>query len=127
MSKKIRTEAVDYLLETNKEAVVLGMTATPLRNDGQDMIEKRCGKPAYTLEISEAVARGILKLPVYISARHIFREDIESLEEKLELVEDEKQRKELEEKLKKVKKQIENNKINKKNTILKPEIFFIYL
>lgn len=101
-------EAVDYLLETDEESIVLGMTATPLRNDGQDMIEKRCGKPAYTLEISEAVARGILKLPVYISARHIFREDIESLEEKIELVEDEKQRKELEEKLRRVKKQIEN-------------------
>jgi len=103
-------EAVDYLLETNEETVVLGMTATPLRNDGQDMIEKRCGKPSYTLEISEAVARGILKLPLYISARHIFREDIESLEEKIELVEDEKLRKELEKKLKKVKKQIENAK-----------------
>ena len=103
-------EAVDYLLETNKEAEILGMTATPLRNDGQDMIEKRCGKPAYTLEISEAVARGILKLPIYISARHIFKEDIESLEEKIELIEDEKQKKELEERLRKVKKQIENAK-----------------
>ena len=103
-------KAVDYLLETNKEAEILGMTATPLRNDGQDMIKKICGKPAYTLEISEAVARGVLKLPLYISARHIFREDIESLEEKLELVEDEKQRKELEEKLRRVKKQIENAK-----------------
>ena len=103
-------EAVDYFLETNEEAIVLGMTATPLRNDGQDMIEKRCGEPAYILEISEAVARGILKLPLYISSRHIFKEDIESLEEKLELVEDEKLRKELEEKLRKVKKQIENAK-----------------
>ena len=103
-------EAVDYLLETNKEAEILGMTATPLRNDGQDMIEKRCGKPAYTLEISEAVARGILKLPIYISARHIFKEDIESLEEKIELIEDEKQKKDLEERLRKVKKQIENAK-----------------
>ena len=33
-------KAVDYLLENNPEANVLGMTATPLRNDGQDIYHK---------------------------------------------------------------------------------------
>lgn len=84
------------------------MTATALRNDGQNMIEKRCGDITYELKISDAVARGILKLPIYITARYIFEEDIKDIEKKLELVDDEKTRKELEEKLKRAKKQLEN-------------------
>ena len=65
-------KAVDHLLETNSSAQVLGMTATPLRSDGQNMIEKRFGEVAYELKLSEAVARGILTLPTYISSRYIF-------------------------------------------------------
>ena len=100
--------AVNYLLENNKNASVLGMTATPIRNDGHNMIEERCESADYELKISEAVARGILKLPTYISARHIFAEDVESMQEKILKVYDEKTRKELQKKLDKIKKQVEN-------------------
>lgn len=72
------------------------------------MIEKRCGKVAYELKLSEAVARGILKLPIYITSRYIFEEDIKNIEAKLELIEDEKVRQKLERKLRKAKKQLEN-------------------
>ncbi len=84
------------------------MTATPLRTDGQNMIEKRCGKVAYELKLSDAVARGILKLPIYITSRYIFEEDIKNIESKLEQIEDEKVRQKLEKKLRKAKKQLEN-------------------
>ena len=87
---------------------ILGMTATPLRTDGKNMIEERCGGVSYELKISDAVARGILKLPIYITARYIFEEDIRNIEKKIELVSDESTRKKLEEKLSKAKKQLEN-------------------
>lgn len=101
-------KAVDYLLETNSNAQVLGMTATPLRSDGQNMIEKRFGETAYELKLSEAVARGILTLPTYISSRYIFEEDILSLQEKIDSIEDKKKKQEFQEKLDKAKKSVEN-------------------
>jgi len=101
-------KAVDYLLETNNSAQVLGMTATPLRSDGQNMIEKRFGDVAYELKLSEAVARGILTLPTYISSRYIFEEDIQSLQEKIDNIDDESKKKEFQEKLDKAKKAVEN-------------------
>ena len=104
------SKAVDYLIENNPESNVLGMTATPLRNDGQNMIEERCGGVAYELKLSEAVARGILKLPEYYSCKYVSEEQIELAEEKIKQIEDEKERKELEEKLQKIKKQVENGK-----------------
>lgn len=84
------------------------MTATPVRTDGQNMIEKRCGDVTYELKISDAVARGILKLPIYITARYMFEEDIRNIEARLKLVGNENIRKELEEKLNSAKKQLEN-------------------
>ena len=84
--------------------------ATPLRNDGQNMIEKRCGRVAYELKLSEAVAKGILKLPEYYSCKYVSEEQIELAEEKIKQIEDEKERKELEEKLQKIKKQEKNGK-----------------
>ena len=104
------SKAVDYLIENNPESNVLGMTATPLRNDGQNMIEERCGGVAYELKLSEAVARGILKLPEYYICKYVSEEQIELAEEKIKQIEDEKERKELEEKLQKIKKQVENGK-----------------
>lgn len=101
-------KAVDYLLETNSSAQVLGMTATPLRSDGQNMIEKRFGEVAYELKLSEAVARGILTIPTYISSRYIFEEDIQNLQEKIDSIEDENIKKEFQEKLDKAKKSVEN-------------------
>ena len=68
------SKAVDYLIENNQKSNILGMTATPLRNDGQNMIEKRCGGVAYELKLSEAVAKGILKLPEYYSCKYVSEE-----------------------------------------------------
>ena len=103
-------KAVDYLLENNKSAQLLGMTATPLRSDGQNMIERRFEETAYELKISEAVARGILTLPIYISSRYIFEEDIQSLQERINSIDDEKEKEKLQQKLDKAKKSVENAK-----------------
>lgn len=100
-------KAVDYLLETNDNAQILGMTATPLRSDGQNMIEKRFGDIAYELKLSEAVARGILTLPTYISSRYIFEEDIQNIQGKINNIDDENKKKEFQEKLDNAKKTIE--------------------
>ena len=103
-------KAVDYLIENNKSAQLLGMTATPLRSDGQNMIERRFEETAYELKISEAVARGILTLPIYISSRYIFEEDIQSLQERINSIDDEKEKEKLQQKLDKAKKSVENAK-----------------
>lgn len=101
-------KAVDYLLETNDKAQILGMTATPLRSDGQNMIEKRFGDVTYELKLSEAVAIGILTLPTYISSRYIFKEDIQNIQEKINNMEDVNKKKEFQEKIDNAKKSIEN-------------------
>lgn len=103
-------KAVDYLIEQNNNSQILGMTATPLRTDGQNMIEKRFGQVAYELKLSEAVARGILTLPTYISSRYIFEDDIECLQSKINSIEDEEKKKQFQAKLDKAKKSVENAK-----------------
>ena len=103
-------QAVKYLREKNKQAGILAMTATPSRTDGKNVMEEICGKIDYELKMSESVARGILKVPTYISARHIFTEDMESMQEKITAVQDERVRKKLQKELNKLRKQVENAK-----------------
>ncbi|MCL2383582.1 MAG: hypothetical protein FWC79_05540 [Oscillospiraceae bacterium] len=54
---------------------------------------------SYELKLTEAVARGILPVPIYICASYLFGEDYERLEEKISKIKDPKQRKEYEQKL----------------------------
>jgi len=104
-------QAVDELLRTNKDAKVLGLSATPIRYlDGKkDMSDEIfAGNIASHIRLPKAIAEGILPPPVYVNAIYSFKEDIDKLEEKISKIPDEEDKKELEEQLKLAKRTIEN-------------------
>ena len=99
-----QTEAYEIIkkwIEETKKAGIILPTGT-----GKTYLALKLIKVAYELKISEAVARGILKLPIYVTLRYIFEEDIRSVEEKLEGIEDEKEKEKLSKKLQKNKKAV---------------------
>lgn len=103
-------EALDGFLEKNKDAKVLGLTATPVRylNRNRDMSDEIFyGNVASHITLPKAIAEGILPPPKYINAIYSFKEDIEKLERKISRVPDEEEKKELEDKLKLAKRTIE--------------------
>ena len=63
-------KGVKRLLENNKKAKVLGLTATPIRaTDGKDMAKELfLGNTASEMYLEEAVARGIINPGKYITA-----------------------------------------------------------
>lgn len=100
-------KAVDYLEEKNADAIILGMTATPVRTDGRNMAEERFQGIDYEFKLTEAIARGVLKkFPIYVCARYIFEEDIARLEKRIGSIDDETKRKEYEQKWETAKRKI---------------------
>ncbi|MCL2859804.1 MAG: DEAD/DEAH box helicase family protein [Oscillospiraceae bacterium] len=93
------------LVEKTK-AKVLGLTATPVRTDGRNIAEEICGGIAYELKLTEAVARGIIPVPIYISTNYLFKEDMERVENKISAIEDETERKKYEEQVEKFKRNL---------------------
>lgn len=53
------------LLDDNKDAKVIGFSATPVRRDGRDMRELFNNDVAAEMELSEAIIDGLLPLPMY--------------------------------------------------------------
>lgn len=73
---------VKNLINANPNAKVLGTTATPIRHldDGRNMIEELFeGNVASSIDLFEAIARGILPSPKYIEAIYDISHDIERL------------------------------------------------
>ncbi len=104
-------QAVDAFLNSNKNAKVLGLTATPVRYlDGKrDMSDEIFeGNVASHITLPKAIAERILPPPTYINAIYSFKEEIEKLEEKISKITDKERQKELEEELKLAKRTIEN-------------------
>ena len=99
-------KAVEYLEQVNPNATRLAMTATPIRSDGRNMLEEKCGEIDYHFKLTDAIARGVLTLPKWVCARYIFAEDIQRIEEKIARISDEKERKKQEEKLAKAKRSL---------------------
>ena len=86
---------VKELLENNKHAKILGLTATPIRTDGKNMANAICGGISYQLELTEAMAREILPIPIYICTKYIFDEDIQEMEEAIDAIGDIEKRNEI--------------------------------
>ena len=98
-------KGVKRLLENNKKAKVLGLTATPIRaTDGKDMAKELfLGNIASEMYLEEAVARGIINPGKYITAVYSFTGVINELESKVEKIRNKDLKEELRKKIKKAK------------------------
>ena len=98
-------KGVKRLLENNKKAKVLGLTATPIRaTDGKDMAKELfLGNVASEMYLEEAVARGIINPGKYITAVYSFIGTINELESKVEKIRNKDLKEELRKKIKKAK------------------------
>jgi len=96
-------ERIDYLLETNPNAKVLGVTATPDRADDKDVIDRLfAGDISYELTLVEAMRKRILKSPQYVKCDYALGEELEDIKEYIETCDNPEKKKELEEKYKKM-------------------------
>ena len=103
---------VNALLENNEEAKILGVSATPIRylDDNRNMAEEIFnGDIASEITLPEAILKGILPTPKYVSTLYTFEEDIKEIERKIELYKDKSKVKELQDLLNQAKKKIENS------------------
>ena len=98
---------VENLLNKYNHSKVLGLTATPVRTDGRNMAEEICGGISYSLEITEAIARGILPVPEYICSQYIFEEDIQRVEAQIEKMEDKEKKEEYKKVVEKARRHLE--------------------
>lgn len=92
-------QGVIKLLELFADAKVLGTSATPIRylDNGRDMTDELFdGNVAVNLSLTDAIVKGILPMPKYISALYTFDDEIEKIKERiLKSHNDEKSKKEL--------------------------------
>ena len=88
-------KGVDRLIKQSPNAKVLGMTATPVRAvDNKDMSDELFeGNIASEMTLEEAVAEGIIAVPVYVTAIYSLEEAIRKAESKVEEEPDEEIRK----------------------------------
>ena len=95
-------KGVKRLLENNKGARVLGLTATPIRaTDGKDMAKELfLGNVASEMYLEEAVARGIINPGIYINAMYSFTGMINEMENKVEKIQNKDLKEELRKKIK---------------------------
>ena len=103
-------EGVSELLELNKNANVLGLSATPVRYlDGKrDMSEEIFnGNVSSHITLPYAIANGILPVPNYINAIYSFKEEIDRIEVKINKLEDENDKKDLMKELERARRLIE--------------------
>ena len=103
---------INELLDNNPDSKVLGVSATPIRylDDNRDMSEEIFNKDiASEITLAEAMLKGILPTPTYISTLYSFEEDIKEIEEKIKKYKDKTKIKELEYLLEQAKRKLENS------------------
>ena len=86
-------KSIITLLNNNTNAQVLGITATPIRylDDNRNMAEELFdGNIASEISLTDAVSRGILPMPTYISAIYSFKDDIDRIQSKIDRFENQK-------------------------------------
>jgi len=73
------------IMTSHPETRFLGLTATPERTDGIDVVEQVFdGNLADEMTLEEAVATRLLKMPDYVNAIYSYKPIIEELEERIE-------------------------------------------
>ena len=77
-------QAVIAIQEKFPNAKVLGLTATPERMDGQNIIDYFGAELACNITLGDAIVNKILPCPTYISALYTFDEEIQKVSEKID-------------------------------------------
>ena len=106
-------KGIDRLWEMYPKAKSLGLTATPTRMDGRDMVEEKFnGDISHEIILEEAVARGLLKMPKkYINGAYSFDdEEISDIEKSIPKIEDNEERNKLTQKLEQAKRKLKEAK-----------------
>ncbi|MBF8981938.1 Helicase associated domain protein [Lutibacter sp. B2] len=104
---------VNNILDSYKEAYILGTTATPVRylDGSRDMRDELFeGKSVSNLSLAEAIIKKILPMPMYIAALYTLDEEIDCLYNKIENARENDKNKET------IKKQIHNYKLEWEKT-----------
>ena len=105
--------SINTLLNSNPNAQVLGITATPIRylDDNRNMAEELFGgNIASEISLTDAVSRGILPMPTYISAIYSFKDDIDRIQSKIDRFENPKYKDVFQKRLDEAKRMLENSK-----------------
>jgi len=77
------------IMAAHSETKFLGLTATPERTDGIDVVKEVFdGNLADEITLEEAVATRLLKMPDYVNAIYSYKPIIEDLEERIEALEE---------------------------------------
>lgn len=97
------------LIENNPEALVLGLSATPVRYlDGErDMAEELFEESVEGINLVDAIKQGIIPTPNYVQGVISYSASLEQLEKRLKYVKDENSRNEINKEIKKLKRNIE--------------------
>ena len=103
-------EGLGRLLKKYRDAPVLGLSATNIRylDDRRDMAEELFdGNVSSEMTLGEAVARGILTPPKYVTAVYSYKKDLERYERAVKRIKNEGRRKEAEIKLEALRRALE--------------------
>ena len=103
---------VKAIMDNNPNAKVLGVTATPIRylDDMRDMSEEIFeGDIASQMTLPEAIVKGILPVPTYISTLYSFEEDIDEIQKQIDNYKDRKQAEEYQKLLNQAKKELQES------------------
>lgn len=102
-------QAVIAIQDKFPNAKVLGLTATPERMDGQNIVDYFSTELACNITLGDAIVNKILPCPTYISALYTFDEEIQRVNNKIdESRNSDEEKEEMREELKAARKQLEN-------------------
>lgn len=102
-------QAVIAIQDKFPNAKVLGLTATPERMDGQNIVDYFGAELACNITLGDAIVNKILPCPTYISALYTFDEEIQRVNNKIdESRNSDEEKEEMREELKAARKQLEN-------------------
>ena len=78
-------EKIRHLMDTHSDSVFFGTSATSVRGDGVNVIDVLFeGNVVGELPLSTAIAKGILPVPVYVTALYRLDDELEKLRKKVE-------------------------------------------
>ena len=76
---------INYLMEMHSESIILGTSATTVRNDGVNVVEILFDNNAIEeLSLSTAIARKVLPCPKYITAIYRLDDEFEKLKKRID-------------------------------------------
>lgn len=102
-------QAVDAIRDKFPNAKVLGLTATPERMDGQNIVDYFGAELACNITLGDAIVNKILPCPTYISALYTFDEEVQRVYDKInESRNSDEEKEEMRAELETARKQLEN-------------------